>query len=456
MPAWVRGPGLQGVQDQDLELDLGHSHGRSRIALSQIETIHARQILDSRGNPTLEVDVGLRSAARGRAAVPSGASTGEFEACELRDGGEPFAGKGVTRAVANVNGEIADAVVGFEASAQERLDAALIALDGTPNKARLGANAILGVSLAYAHAQAAEERLPLWRYLGGDQARVLPVPMLNVLNGGAHADNKVDFQEFMVVPWGASSFSEALRVGAEVFHALRRTLGGRGLQTAVGDEGGFAPDLGSNREALEILIAAIETAGYEPGTDVALALDAAASELREGDRYVLAHERRTFDANELTDYWEELSSQFPVVSLEDGMDQEDWDGWRLLTERLGERLQLVGDDVFVTNSERLQRGIDSGVANSILIKVNQIGTLSETLTTMRLAQEAGYGAVMSHRSGETEDVTIADLAVATGCGQIKTGAPSRSERVAKYNQLLRIEEQLGEDAEFPGRAAFRA
>jgi enolase len=388
--------------------------------------------------------------------VPSGASTGEFEACELRDGGEPFAGKGVTRAVANVNGEIADALAGFEASAQERVDAALIALDGTPNKSRLGANAILGVSLANAHAQAAEQGVPLWRYLGGDHARVLPVPMMNVLNGGAHADNAVDFQEFMVVPWGASSFSECLRVGAEVFHALRRTLAERGLDTAVGDEGGFAPDLRSNSEALEILMAAIGTAGYDPGTDVALALDPAASEFHEDERYVLAHEGRTFDARELTDYWAQLCSRFPVVSLEDGMDEEDWDGWRLLTERLGERLQLVGDDVFVTNSERLERGIESGVANSILIKVNQIGTLTETLATMRLAKEAGYTAVMSHRSGETEDVTIADLAVATGCGQIKTGAPSRSERVAKYNQLLRIEEELGDDAEFPGRAALRA
>jgi enolase len=388
--------------------------------------------------------------------VPSGASTGEFEATELRDGGERFGGKGVTRAVANVNGEIAAAVAGLEAADQARLDETLIALDGTADKSRLGANAILGVSLAAAHAEAAEQGLPLWRYLGGEGAHVLPVPMMNVLNGGAHADNEVDFQEFMIVPWGAPSFSECVRMGAEVFHALQRTLSERGLHTAVGDEGGFAPDLSSNSEALEILMSAIHAAGYEPGADVALALDPAASELREGERYVLAHERRTLDAGELTDYWTELCSRFPVLSLEDGMDEQDWDGWRLLTERLGERVQLVGDDVFVTNSERLERGIELGVANAILIKVNQIGTLTETLATMRLAEEAGYSAVMSHRSGETEDVTIADLAVATGCGQIKTGAPSRSERVAKYNQLLRIEEQLGGDAEFAGRAAFRA
>jgi enolase len=425
--------------------------------MSQIERVHARQILDSRGNPTVEVEIGLRSGARGHAAVPSGASTGEFEATELRDGGDAWQGKGVHRAVANVNGEIAEAVSGLDAAEQRRLDEALIALDGTPNKARLGANAILGVSLATAHAQAAEEGLPLWRYLGGEAARVLPVPMMNVLNGGAHADNKVDFQEFMVVPLGAPTFSECLRTGVEVFHALKGILHKQGLSTAVGDEGGFAPDLSSNEEALKMLVAGIEAAGYEPGRDVAIALDPAASELfQEGAGYVLEHEGRTLSASELADYWVELAGRYPIVSLEDGMDEEDWDGWRTLTERLGERVQLVGDDLFVTNTERLRRGIEQGVGNSILIKVNQIGTLSETLDAIALARESGYTAVMSHRSGETEDVTIADLAVATGCGQIKTGAPSRSDRVAKYNQLLRIEEQLGADAELPGRSVFRA
>jgi len=387
--------------------------------------------------------------------VPSGASTGEFEATELRDGGERWQGKGVGRAVANVNGEIAAMVLGMDASDQQALDRALIELDGTPNKARLGANAILGVSLAAAHAQAAEEGLALWRYLGGEAARVLPVPMMNVLNGGAHADNKVDFQEFMVVPCGAPTFSECLRMGAEVFQALKRTLHERGLATAVGDEGGFAPDLGSNEEALRMLIAGIEAAGYAPGEDVAIALDPAASEIYRAGEYVLQHEHRALNAAELSDYWVDLAGRYPIVSIEDGMDEEDWDGWRTLTARLGERLQLVGDDIFVTNTERLRRGIEAHVANSILIKVNQIGTLTETLQAIAMARDAGYTAVISHRSGETEDVTIADLAVATGCGQIKTGAPSRSDRVAKYNQLLRIEEQLGADAEFPGRAAFR-
>ncbi|HEY3829099.1 MAG TPA: phosphopyruvate hydratase [Solirubrobacteraceae bacterium] len=423
--------------------------------MSQIDRVHGRQILDSRGNPTVEVEVGLRSGARGHAAVPSGASTGEFEATELRDGGERWGGKGVGRAVAGVDGEIAAAVRGLDASDQEGLDRTLIELDGTPNKSRLGANAILGVSLAAAHAQAAEEGLPLWRYLGGEAARVLPVPMLNVLNGGAHADNKVDFQEFMIVPWGASSFSECLRVGVEVFQALKRTLHERGLSTAGGDEGGFAPDLNSNEDALRMLVAGIEAAGYEPGGDVAIALDPATSELYRDGAYVLEHEGRTLSAAELADYWAELADRYPIVSIEDGMDEQDWDGWKALTERVGERVQLVGDDLFVTNTERLRRGIELGVGNSILIKVNQIGTLTETLAAIALAREAGYTAVMSHRSGETEDVTIADLAVATGCGQIKTGAPSRSDRVAKYNQLLRIEEQLGADAEFPGRAAFR-
>jgi enolase len=424
--------------------------------MSQIQRIHARQILDSRGNPTVEVEVGLSSGAQGRAAVPSGASTGEFEATELRDGAAACGGKGVTRAVANVDGEIAQALTGMDAAGQEQLDKALIELDGTPNKSRLGANAILGVSLAAAQAQAADEGLPLWRYLGGAQASVLPVPMMNVLNGGAHADNKVDFQEFMIVPCGAGSFSDCLRMGAEVFHALKGTLHERGLSTAQGDEGGFAPDLGSNEEALKMLEAGIQAAGYRPGEDVAIALDPASSEFYRGGAYVLEHEGRTLSAAEFADYWSDLAARYPIVSLEDGMDEEDWDGWRVLTERLGSKLQLVGDDIFVTNTERLRRGIDSGVGNSILIKVNQIGTLTETLQAVAMAREAGYTAVMSHRSGETEDVTIADLAVATGCGQIKTGAPSRSDRVAKYNQLLRIEEQLGAAAQFPGRSAFRA
>ncbi len=423
--------------------------------MSQIERVHARQILDSRGNPTVEVEVGLRSGAHGHAAVPSGASTGEFEATELRDGGAAWGGKGVRRAVDNVNGPIAEAVRGIDAADQQGLDAALIELDGTPNKSRLGANAILGVSLAGAHAQAAEEGLALWRYLGGDAARVLPVPMMNVLNGGAHADNKVDFQEFMIVPCGAPTFSECLRMGAEVFHALKRTLHDRRLATAVGDEGGFAPDLDSNEEALKMLLQGIEAAGYTPGEDVAIALDPAASELYSEGAYVLEHEGRTLRADELADYWADLCARYPIVSIEDGMDEEDWAGWKALTERIGDKVQLVGDDLFVTNTERLARGIEQGVANSILLKVNQIGTLSETLQAIAMAREAGYTAVMSHRSGETEDVTIADLAVATGCGQIKTGAPSRSDRVAKYNQLLRIEEQLGADAQFPGRSVFR-
>ncbi len=424
--------------------------------MSQIEHVHARQILDSRGNPTIEVELSVRSGAWGRAAVPSGASTGEFEATELRDGGPDWMGKGVMRAVENVNGEIATAVRGQDASSQAALDRMLITLDGTPNKSRLGANAILAVSLAAAHAAAAEERLPLWRYLGGDSAHVLPVPMMNVVNGGVHADNKVDFQEFMIVPVGAPSFREALRMGVETFHSLKSTLHERGMSTAVGDEGGFAPDLDSNEEALGVLVEAIKAAGYIPGDQVAIALDPAVSELYREGAYVLEHEGRTLSAAELTSYWAELADRYPIISLEDGMDEEDWDGWRTLTERLGDRLQLVGDDLFVTNTERLQRGINAGVANSILIKVNQIGTLTETLAAIRLARENGYTAVMSHRSGETEDVTISDLAVATGCGQIKTGAPSRSDRVAKYNQLLRIEEALGADARYPGRSAFRS
>ena len=437
--------------------------------MSHIEQIHARQVLDSRGNPTVEVELALDSGASGRAMVPSGASTGEFEAVELRDGGDDWNGKGVTTAVANVNGELAEALRGADAADQQGLDTRMIELDGTPNKGRLGANAILGVSLAAAKAAANEHGLTLWRYLGGEAAHVLPVPMMNVLNGGAHADNRVDFQEFMVVPVGASSYSAGLRMGVEVFHALKKTLHDRGLSTAVGDEGGFAPDLDSNEAALGMLIDGIEAAGYRPGDDVAIALDPAVSELRDQGAtgtdfslspppvtYTLTHESRQLTSAELADYWADIASRYPVLSIEDGMDEEDWDGWKALTDRIGDRVQLVGDDLFVTNTERLRRGIDSGTANSILVKVNQIGTLTETLDAVRTAQEAGYTAVMSHRSGETEDVTIADLAVATGCGQIKTGAPSRSDRTAKYNQLLRIEEQLGADATYPGRAAFRA
>ena len=423
--------------------------------MSKIERVHARQILDSRGNPTIEVELILRSGAAGHAAVPSGASTGEFEAAELRDGGDAWLGKGVLGAVGNVNGEIAEAVHGMDATDQAALDRSLIELDGTPNKGRLGANAILGVSLAAAHAGAAEEGLPLWRYLGGENAHILPVPMMNVLNGGAHADNRVDFQEFMIVPAGAPTFADGLRMGAEVFHHLKKRLHDQGLSTAVGDEGGFAPDLDSNEAALGVLIEGIEAAGYRPDEDVAIALDPAVSELHRDGAYVLEHEGRTLTPEELVGYWDDLAARYPILSIEDGMDEEDWAGWRALTDRIGDRVQLVGDDLFVTNTERLSRGIDSGVANSILIKVNQIGTLTETLEAIRMAREAGYTAVMSHRSGETEDVTIADLAVATGCGQIKTGAPSRSDRVAKYNQLLRIEEALGADAVYLGRSVFR-
>jgi enolase len=404
----------------------------------------------------VEVELTLRSGARGRAAVPSGASTGEFEATELRDGGDAFAGKGVTKAVGNVNGEILEAVAGLEATDQAGLDRALIDLDGTPNKSRLGANAILGVSLANAHAAADDENLPLFRHLGGAGAHTLPVPMMNVLNGGAHADNSVDFQEFMIVPVGAASFSEGLRTGVEVFHTLKKLLHDRGLATAVGDEGGFAPNLSSNEEALQVLVAGIEAAGYEPGRDVAIALDPATSEIFDAGQYDLASEGRRLSADEMAAYWAEMAGRYPILSIEDGMDEEDWAGWKTLTERLGDRIQLVGDDLFVTNTERLGRGIETGVGNSILVKVNQIGTLTETLDAIKMAHEAGYTAVMSHRSGETEDVTIADLAVATGCGQIKTGAPSRSDRVAKYNQLLRIEEALGDSASYPGRSVFRS
>ncbi len=423
--------------------------------MSTIQSVHARQILDSRGNPTVEVDIALSSGATGRAAVPSGASTGEFEAIELRDGGAAYGGKGVATAVANVNGEIAEAVSGRDGADQAGLDDALIALDGTPNKSRLGANAILGVSLAFAHAAAADAGVALWRHLGGPEAGVLPVPMMNVLNGGAHADNKVDFQEFMVVPAGAGSFSECLRMGAEVFHALKKTLHDAGLGTAGGDEGGFAPDLGSNEQALQMLVRGIESAGYAPGEDVFIALDPATSEIYEDGAYLLEHEGRSLASGEMAAYWADLCARYPIVSIEDGMDENDWDGWKTLTDATGDRVQLVGDDLFVTNTERLQQGIDTGVANSILVKVNQIGTLTETLDAIATATAAGYSAVMSHRSGETEDTTIADLAVATGCGQIKTGAPSRSDRVAKYNQLLRIEEALGDAARFPGRSVLR-
>ena len=426
--------------------------------MSAISSIHARQILDSRGNPTVEVEVALESGARGLAAVPSGASTGEFEAVELRDGGDTWAGKGVAQAVANVNGEIAAALVGARAAEQGAIDQTMIELDGTPNKGRLGANALLGVSLAVAKAAAMDAAQPLYVYLaelyGGGEPTLLPVPMMNVLNGGAHADNSVDFQEFMIVPAGASSFSECLRIGTEVFHALKKSLHSQGLSTAGGDEGGFAPDLESNQAALEAVLAGVEAAGYDPGSDVFIALDPATSELFENGAYVLEHEGKSLSPEEMVGYWAGACDNFPIVSIEDGMDEEDWDGWKALTERLGERVQLVGDDLFVTNPERLRRGIELGVGNSILVKVNQIGTLTETLEAIRTAHDAGYTAVISHRSGETEDTTIADLAVATRAGQIKTGAPSRSDRVAKYNRLLRIEEELGSSAEFPGLHAF--
>ncbi|MDE0803400.1 MAG: phosphopyruvate hydratase [Acidimicrobiales bacterium] len=424
--------------------------------MTQIEHIEGREVLDSRGNPTVEVEVELASGATGRAIVPSGASTGQFEAVELRDGGERYLGKGVAGAVANVNGEIADALLGVEGIDQRAVDQTMLDLDGTDNKARLGANALLGVSLAVAHAGADERGLPLFRYVGGTNAHVLPAPMMNVLNGGAHADNNVDFQEFMVMPLGASSFSEALQWGAETYHALKGILHDRGLSTAVGDEGGFAPDLGSNEEAVQLLVEAIEKAGRTPGQDIAIALDPANSEIFRDGEYHLEGEGRTLSGAGLADYLSSWVDKYPIVSIEDGLDEEDWEGWATLTASIGDRCQLVGDDLFVTNSERLARGIDSSVANSILIKVNQIGTLTETLDTVGLATRNAYTAVMSHRSGETEDVTIADLAVATNCGQIKTGAPARSDRVAKYNQLLRIESMLGESAAYRGWDALPA
>ena len=422
--------------------------------MSTIEQVVGREVLDSRGNPTVEVEVVLDSGAAGRAMVPSGASTGTFEAVELRDGGERFGGKGVATAVAHVNGELADLVSGFDALDQRALDLAMIDADGTPNKARLGANAILGVSLATARAAADELDVPLFRYLGGVGSHVLPVPMMNVVNGGVRADNSVDLQEFMIMPVGAASFAEALRWGVETYHALAGVLKSRGLSTSVGDEGGFAPNLASNEDAVRILVDAIEAAGRTPGADVAIAMDPATSELYRDGAYVLAGEGRTLSSDEMVQYWVDLVDRYPIVSLEDGMAEEDWDGWATLTAALGDRVQLVGDDLFVTNEERLRRGIDSGTANAILVKVNQIGTLTETLGTMALATRSAYACVMSHRSGETEDAFIADLAVATGCGQIKTGAPARSDRVAKYNQLLRIEHLLGESAAFPGGAAL--
>jgi enolase len=422
--------------------------------VSTIEHVIGREVLDSRGNPTVEAEVLLDSGARGRAIAPSGASTGIREAVELRDGGDRFSGKGVLQAVANVNGEIADAVRGLDALDQRAVDHAMIDLDGTPDKGRLGANAMLAVSLAGAKAVADDLEIPLYRSIGGANAHALPVPMLNVLNGGAHANNSIDFQEFMLMPVGAASFSEALRWGTETYHALRTLLAERGMSTAVGDEGGFAPDLPQNEDAVTLLLEAIERAGRIPGEEIALALDPATSELWDDGTYVLAGEGRTLTPAELVDYWVELADRYPIVSIEDGMAEEDWDGWAACTKALGDRVQLVGDDIFVTNAEILARGIREGVANAILVKLNQIGTLTETLDTVALANGAAYGTVISHRSGETEDTTIADLVVAVNAGQIKAGAPARSDRVAKYNQLLRIEEDLGESASFPGLAAL--
>jgi enolase len=422
--------------------------------MSSIEQVHARQILDSRGNPTVEVDVRLAGGAFGRAAVPSGASTGTREALELRDGGDAFGGKAVTQAVAHVNGEIAETVRGRDAEDQRGLDEAMIALDGTPEKARLGANAILGVSMAVTRAAAAARDEALWRYLGGPDADLLPVPCFNVLNGGVHADNPVDFQEFMIAPVGATSFAGAVRIGAEVYHELQRTLKRRGLGTAVGDEGGFAPALDSNEAPIELLMSAIASAGYTPGEDVALCLDPASSEFFRDGAYVLSGEGRTLSSDEMVDYWAAIPDRFPILFLEDPMAEGDWDGWEKLTARVGAKAQLVADDIFVTNPAILREGIERGVANSILIKLNQIGTVTETLDTIAIARAAGYRAVVSHRSGETEDTFIADLVVATGVGQIKTGAPARSERVAKYNQLMRIEEELGDRARYAGAAAM--
>ena len=420
--------------------------------MSEIVHVHARQVLDSRGNPTVEVEIGLASGAVGAAAVPSGASTGEHEAVELRDGGDAWLGKGVTRAVAHVNGEIAACVTGMDAHEQREVDDAMIGLDGTPTRSRLGANAILGVSLAVAKAAAADVGLPLYRWLGGPDAHVLPVPLMNVINGGAHAQNSLDFQEFMIVPAGADSFTEALRIGVECYHGLRALLQERGLSTSVGDEGGFAPDLASAYEACEVILEAAERAGHRDR--IAIALDPATSELHQDGSYVLERQGTTLDAGGMIDLWADLADRYPIISIEDGLDENDWAGWQTLTGRLGGDLQLVGDDLFVTNVNFLRRGIAENVGNAILVKVNQIGSLTETLDTISLAQRSGYATIISHRSGETEDATIADIAVATGSGQIKTGAPARSDRTAKYNQLLRIEDQLGDQAVYPGWGAF--
>ncbi|WP_308388873.1 phosphopyruvate hydratase [Acidithiobacillus sp. AMEEHan] len=422
--------------------------------MTAIVQIHAREVLDSRGNPTVEAEVTLENGAMGRAIVPSGASTGEREAVELRDGGERFGGKGVRKAVENVNGEIQDLLLGMEVENQAELDAELCALDGTGNKSRLGANAILSVSLACAHAAARSLGLPFYRYIGGLGPIQLPVPMMNVINGGAHADNAIDMQEFMLIPAGAESFSESLQMGVEVFHRLKAVLHGRGLATTVGDEGGFAPNLPSNEAALELLVEAISQAGYTPGEDIWLGMDAASSEFFRDGHYHLSSEGRSLDSGQFVDYLNDLVDRYPILSIEDGMDQNDWEGWVQLTDRLGDRLQLVGDDIFVTNTSILREGIDRGVGNSILIKLNQIGTLTETLAAIEMAKTHCYTAIVSHRSGETEDTTLADLAVATGCGQIKTGSLSRTDRVAKYNRLLRIEEELADAARFPGLAAF--
>jgi enolase len=423
--------------------------------MTAIATILGREILDSRGNPTVEVDVVLKGGQHGRAAVPSGASTGAHEAHELRDGGTRYGGKGVRKAVAAVNGEIRERLTGFDAADQHGLDQLLRDLDGTPNKKRLGANAILGVSMAAAKAEAAARGEPLYRYIGGAEATLLPVPMMNIINGGVHADNPIDFQEFMIVPVGATSIAEAVRIGAEVFHALKHALKGAGHNTNVGDEGGFAPNLASTRAALDFVMAAIEAAGFTPGKDVYLALDVAATELYGEGRYFLKGEKRSLTSEQMAAYYAELVGSYPIFSIEDGMSEDDWDGWRVLTEALGDRVQLVGDDLFATNVARLKQGIDRHIANAILVKVNQIGTLSETLDAVHVAQDAGYAAVMSHRSGETEDATIADLAVATNCGQIKTGSLARSDRVAKYNQLIRIEEALGASARYAGRSVLK-
>lgn len=424
--------------------------------MTTITDVFAREIMDSRGNPTVEVDVVLEDGSFGRAAVPSGASTGAYEAVELRDGDKGrHLGKGVLKAVENVNGIIAPELIGLDALDQPGIDAVMLRLDGTPNKAKLGANAILGVSMAVAKAAAGALGLPLYKYLGGVNAKEMPVPMMNILNGGKHADNNVDIQEFMVMPVGAATFAEALRMGAEIYHTLKKVLKDRGLATAIGDEGGFAPNLASNEEALKVIVEAVQKAGYTPGEQVGLALDVAATELFEGGRYNLAGEGVVKTAAEMVAYYEELVGKYPIVSIEDGMAEDDWDGWRLMTERLGGKIQLVGDDLFVTNTARLARGIAAGTANSILVKVNQIGTVTETFDTIEMAKRAGYTCVISHRSGETEDATIADIAVAVNAGQIKTGAPARTDRVAKYNQLLRIEEELGDVAQYKGPKVFR-